>query len=231
MVYKQKYLDPLVLFSFQRIFAGPSSKQMLISFLNASLAGCRNIVDVTYNDTTMTHSADHETDDIIDILCTDVHGDSFFVGIQLLPETDLKHDPVMCGMRLIKEQKKIEQLVYLKFNLKKVYVVVLIAGHMSKVVREGYRHDINIRPLFPRKYSDLTLNLVFIDFALFNKKETELSTLLDKWVFALKSINHTEEISSYLQEPEFKQLFEMIEYEGLTSVEKQAYHASLKSGN
>ena len=62
----------------------------------------------------------------------------------------------------------------------------------------------------------------------FTKREEELETLFDKWLFALKNLSKLQNRPKALQERVFKKLFDIAEFERLTPKEKRAYDESLK---
>jgi hypothetical protein len=62
----------------------------------------------------------------------------------------------------------------------------------------------------------------------FTKKEDELETLFDKWLFVLKNLPNLQNRPKALQERVFQRLFQIAALEKLTPLERRAYDESLK---
>lgn len=223
MVYNSRYLDPLVIYAFQRIFTSASSKEILIAFLNAALDGQRMVVEVMYNEVANVGLRKYHGDDSIDILCTDVYGDSFFIGLQILEEAAFPDDPLQYGIKLIQEQKRTDQLVYSQSRKQNGYMVVLVVNRIKGVLLNEYRHEVRLHLLKPEAYVGLKLNLIFIGVSQFHCGPTKLKTALDKWVFLLKHLNQLEALPLHLCEPVFEQVLALAEYAKLTAEEQSAY--------
>jgi len=63
----------------------------------------------------------------------------------------------------------------------------------------------------------------------FKKKEPELKTHFDKWLYVLTHLSKLQDRPKKLQERVFKRLFEQAEIAKFTPEEKEAYEESLKS--
>ena len=55
-----------------------------------------------------------------------------------------------------------------------------------------------------------------------------MSLILDKWLYILKNMSHTDKIPAYLRKPIFEKLFSIAEYTNLTKEEKTMYDSSMK---
>ncbi|MCQ2208496.1 MAG: PD-(D/E)XK nuclease family transposase, partial [Paludibacteraceae bacterium] len=79
-----------------------------------------------------------------------------------------------------------------------------------------------------RVFTD-NLNFVFLEMPKFNKKEDELHTFLDKWLFVLKNLYKLKEQPQALTEGIFRKLFEVAEIASFSANERSNYEESLKN--
>jgi len=68
------------------------------------------------------------------------------------------------------------------------------------------------------------LEYIFIEISKFNKADHELETELDRWLFALKHMNHLQKIPVYLKKGIFEKLFSIAEIANLSKEEYMNYH-------
>ena len=71
--------------------------------------------------------------------------------------------------------------------------------------------------------------LYFLEVSRFNKKEEELGTNFDKWMFILKNLHQLERIPEKLQTKIFEKLFKAAEISNLSPEEMKEYQESLKN--
>jgi predicted transposase/invertase (TIGR01784 family) len=71
------------------------------------------------------------------------------------------------------------------------------------------------------------LNLKFLQMPLFKKREDELESHFDKWLYFLKNLESFDHIPAILNEPIFQKGFEIAELSHLTSVQYEQYQKSL----
>ena len=72
------------------------------------------------------------------------------------------------------------------------------------------------------------LTFVYLEMPKFNKREDELVTMFDKWMFALRNLSRLLERPQALQERIFKRLFEQAEIAQFTPEERREYAESVK---
>jgi len=72
------------------------------------------------------------------------------------------------------------------------------------------------------------LGYIYIELIKFVKKEAELKTDLDRWLYVLKNMSRMKKMPLYLRKPIFEKLFNIAEYSNLTKEEKIMYDSSLK---
>jgi hypothetical protein len=93
---------------------------------------------------------------------------------------------------------------------------------VSKVFEENEVVCKNAYCALFRKLTSLYTKLCFFD-----KTETELETMLDKWFFALKNMSKLNHRPEQLPELEFIKLFEIAELDKLDDAERYRYEQSL----
>ena len=72
------------------------------------------------------------------------------------------------------------------------------------------------------------LTYVYLEMPKFNKTESELVSMYDKWLFVLKNLTRLMERPAALQERIFTRLFEQAEIARFTPDESRIYEESLK---
>lgn len=114
------------------------------------------------------------------------------------------------------------------YELKAVYVIGILNFTFDDD-SQGYFHhrvqlmDVNTKAVF---YDKLTF--VYLEMPKFNKKEEELNSMFDKWLFVLRNLSRLMERPRALQERIFTKLFEAAEIAKFTKEQYEAYEDSLK---
>jgi predicted transposase/invertase (TIGR01784 family) len=70
--------------------------------------------------------------------------------------------------------------------------------------------------------------LIYLELPKFTKKEEELNSHYEKWLYVLRHLSELQDRPEKLQERVFKQLFEAAEIASYTKSEREAYEESLK---
>ena len=73
------------------------------------------------------------------------------------------------------------------------------------------------------------LEFVFVEVAKFNKREDELETDLDKWLYLLKNMSKLLERPAALRDRIFGRLFDVAEYARLDDEERKNYVESMNT--
>ncbi len=72
------------------------------------------------------------------------------------------------------------------------------------------------------------LKFIYIELPKFKKKEEELETQFDKWLYVFRYLSQLQDRPQKLQDKIFEKLFEAAEIAKFTSEEREAYEESLK---
>ena len=89
-------------------------------------------------------------------------------------------------------------------------------------------HEIKLKDVEDNHVFYDKLTFVYLEMPKFNKKEEELETMFDKWMFALANLARLLERPKALQERIFTRLFEQAEVAHFTPEERNEYVASKK---
>jgi gamma-glutamylcyclotransferase (GGCT)/AIG2-like uncharacterized protein YtfP len=84
--------------------------------------------------------------------------------------------------------------------------------------------DIDTKEVFSKKATFIVLELPH-----FNKKESELQTEVDNWMYILKNMPDMNDLPEALNNEVFEEMFKMAEIAKLSKEDRQNYYNSLKS--
>ena len=95
-------------------------------------------------------------------------------------------------------------------------------------VTHSYRHVIQLMDIDTKVIFSKTLTFIYVEMPKFSKAEADLKTLLDKWLYAIKTMAETDnERPVSLTGEAFDQLFEQARYACLDEDEQRTYDRSL----
>jgi predicted transposase/invertase (TIGR01784 family) len=224
-----KYIDPLVDFAFKKIFGNEPNKDLLIAFLNEVFSGRKQIVDLIYNKNEYPGDLKEEGGAIFDLLCTGVDGDKFIIEVQRGKQSNFKERALFYTSRLISDQAPKGKRNNWVYQLTEVYLIALLEDFtLDNNATSQYRYDICLCNRDTGQIFYDKLGYTYIELTNFVKKDCELNTDLDRWLFVLKNLSQMDKIPVYLRKPIFEKLFSIAEYTNLTKEEKTMYDRSLK---
>jgi len=220
--FQQDYIEHYVLlytdFGFWKIFGNEQNKELLISFLNSLFQGEHNITDVQYlNNYAM-----------FDVCCQNDKGERFVVEMQQAYQQYYKDLAGYYSSFRIQNRAKYGEW---NFKIDGIYTI----GILNFVFPENehspeYIHrEVKEMDTTERNNIFNKINHIYLELPKFNKKEEELETMFDKWMFVLRNLTDLKERPAALKEPVFTRLFEQAEIANFTSEEKYSYHVSIKN--
>ncbi|MFC3196490.1 Rpn family recombination-promoting nuclease/putative transposase [Parapedobacter deserti] len=225
-----RFIDPLLDFSFKRIFGTEPNKDLLIALLNGIFQGRKEIVDLVFNKNEYAGDTEEIGGVIFDLTCTACNGEKFIIEVQRSALANLKKRMLYYGSKLISDQAPKGKRKEWDYAIPEVYVIVLMDGFAmpSGGHDDRYLHDICLcnRDTGEVFYDDL--GFIYLELRNFAKEESELETDLDGWLYVLKNMSKLKKIPLYLRKPIFEKLFNIAEYSKLTKEEKEMYDTSLK---
>ena len=225
-----KFIDPLLDFSFKRIFGAEPNKDLLIDLLNGIFRGRKEIIDLVYNKNEHAGDTDKIGGVIFDLTCTASNGEQFIIEVQRTAQINLKRRMLYYGSKLISDLAPKGKRKEWDYALPEVYIIVLMDGFAmpGDDRNRQYLHDICLCNRDTGEVFYDNLGFIYLELCNFAKAESELETDLDGWLYVLKNMNNLNKIPLYLRKPVFEKLFNIAEYSKLTKKEKTMYDTSLK---
>jgi predicted transposase/invertase (TIGR01784 family) len=221
---QKKYFNPYTDFGFKKLFGEEGSKDLIIDFLNQLLPVYHQIADLTFKNTENLSDTEEDRKAIFDIYCESKTGEKFIVEMQKGKLKYLKDRALFYAMFPIREQAEKGKWNY---QLMPIYFIAILdfeydkKSKLRKFMRDVYLKDQDGDVFYEK------LNLKFLQMPLFKKREDELESHFDKWLYFLKNLESFDHIPAILNEPIFQKGFEIAELSHLTSIQYEQYQKSL----
>lgn len=224
IVSAERYVNPFTDFGFKKLFGSEISKELLISFLNEILPD-QKIASLTYKKTDKLGATDLDRKVIYDLYCENESGEKFIVELQKAKQHFFKDRTLFYSTFPIQEQGEKGDWDY---QLKAVYTVAILDfcfedDHRSEVKVTVKLMETEKKTIFYEK-----LTFLYVQMPNFNKKEEELVSMEDKWLYLLKNLNRLDKKPIKLQEKVFEKVFKLAEVAKFSPEERTAYEDSLK---
>ena len=242
-----KYINPYTDFGFKKLFGSELNQDLLISFLNAmfeksSAIPKDEILDITYLNAEKLGRSASERKAIFDVYCTTKSGAKYIVEMQNVFQQFFKDRSVYYSSFPIREMaKKDTEEERWNYELNKIYTFGILnfvfkdeekdeTGELKTVNEfsdDDLFHVVMLTDLTTGKVFYNKLVYLYLEMPKFNKTESELETMYDKWLFVLKNLSRLLERPKELQERIFTKLFEQAEIAMFTDKEYSDYEESL----
>lgn len=187
-----KFIDPLSDYGFKKLFGNPL---ILKSFLNDLLEV--DIEELTYGNLEIQGVTETDRKVIYDIYCVDKSKRRFIVEMQKAYQPNFKDRILFYSSVAIADQAKKSAW---NWQIDTVYIVAIL-GTFKVSDSQKYLHRIHLKNEENQIFND-KLNQIFIEIKNFNKKDHELESHLDKWLYVLKNLEDLDEIPETLQHDE-----------------------------
>ena len=222
-----KYINPYTDFGFKKLFGTPLNKDLLISFLNSLFEGKEVIQDLTYLNGENLGNSYGDRRAIFDVYCENEQGETFIVEMQKAEQQFFKDRSVFYSTFPIQNQGK--KGIW-DFKLKGVYTVGILDFVFpdNEYPKNSLRHEVKLMDVGDKHVFYDKLTFLYLEMPKFTKKEEELKTMYDKWLFVLHNLSRLMKRPAALQERIFTRLFEQAEIARYTPEERQDYEDSLK---
>ncbi len=229
-----KYIDPVSDFGFKHLFGKEANKDLLIALLNELLLGYKTVQDLVYKGTERTGDHADNGSVIFDLTCIDQDGNDFIIEVQRSRHVNLKKRMLYYASKIASEQAPRGKRKEWNYNVKEIYVIILMDGFSFSSDRSGYQSEQFIHPIWLCDRTDgqvfyEDLGFIYVELANFTKEESELRNELDNWLFVLKNMAKMQRLSAYLRKPIFSKLFDLAEYGKLSKEDKNMYDRSLRN--
>ena len=202
----EKYINPHTDFGFKRLFGSEFNKELLISFLNAMFHGEQNVQDVTYLNSEQLGDRTDARRAIFDVYCT-IYYSTFPIREQAQRGGDWD------------------------FHLNPVYTIGLLNFNFADGLENAKRwhHEVKLMEVDTHEVFYDKLTYIYVEIPKFDKKESELDTMYDKWMYVLKNLSNLMQRPAALQERVFTRLFEQAEIAKFNKQELKLYEDSVNA--
>ena len=226
-IIKAKYINLMVDWSFKRVFGTEVNKDILIEFLKVVFPQFA-ITDITYIPTEQLGIMEDDRKAIFDVLCKTEDDKTFLVEMQRgAQEHFFERALYYTSFPIMKQGKKAIAKEEEKgkdpwdFSLDGVFFLGILDFKYEQDEMTEHRYQL----LETKTLKQMTdkLEFVFVEVAKFDKREDELETDLDKWLYLLKNMSTLLERPAALRDRVFGRLFDVAEYARLDDEERKKY--------
>jgi predicted transposase/invertase (TIGR01784 family) len=218
-----RYINPYTDFGFKKLFGEEANKDLLIDFLNELLPKHHQIKELNFKNVEQYPDLSSERKAIFDIHCQAINGDYFVVEMQKAKINFFKDRSLFYVTFPIREQAKKGEW---DFKLEPIYMIAILDFvYDEEEEKQKFLRHVQLKDQDCDVFYD-KLHFKFIQMPLFNKKEDELITHFDKWIYFLKELETFNDIPKILQEPIFEKAFKTAEVASLTSAQWAEYEQS-----
>ena len=225
MEVRERYINFYTDYAFKKLFGTAANKDLLIDFLNALFDGRESITDLTYLNTEQLGLAETERKAFFDVYCTNTRGEHFIVEMQRHAQKYFIDRTLYYTSFAVNQQGEKGEWDY---SLKKVYVVSILNFVFDHSNPEEYRHDVMLTDTRTKEVFYDKWLLVYLEMPKFAKKEDELETQFEKWMYAIAHLCQLEGRPAALSGAIFTRLFEQAEVLKFTPEERMDYILSRK---
>ncbi len=222
---KARYINPYTDFGFKKLFGEEGSIDLLIDFLNELLPIDHKIVSLSFKNPEQAGAISAERRAIFDLHCEDERGQKFIVEMQKARIKFFKDRAVFYTTFPIREQAEKGEW---DFRLTPIYCVAILDFTFDEARdRKDYITNVNLKDQYCQVFYD-KLTYVFVEMPRFTKREEELQSHKEKWLYFLKNLEDFEDIPDILKEAVFIKGFEIAEIANFNARQLAEYEESLK---
>ena len=202
-----QFLDPTNDLAFTKIFGNEKKKHILISFLNSilRLPVHEQITDVSLLNPNQAPHLPGAKETILDVRCHDQTGAEYIVEMQVLPEEFFDKRVLYYAAKAYSQQlNKGEKYHQLK------PVIFLGILNFNFTTDSHYLSTHCIHNIETKEHILRDFRFTFAELPKFNKTESELQTIEDKWLFFLKYAKQLTAIPEVIREAAIREAFEIV---------------------
>ena len=220
-----KFVNPKNDVAFRKIFGSQNKTNILISFLNAvlGLKDEKAIQSVQILNPYQTPKLEKLKTTILDVRATDERGVTFIVEMQISYTSGVRKRFAFYLAKAYSSQIKRGE-DYPKLNqVFFIGVLDFVLFRRKKGAARPYlsRHQILDTETHRQEFKDLELN--FIELPNFDKKEHEVATLLEKWVYFIKHADDLDVIPEHADDPSLQDAYKTADQLGWSQDDLEAY--------
>ena len=226
-IVKARYINPLIDWGFKRLFGSEVNKDILIEFLKVIFPEYE-IEDITYIPAEQLGLMEEDRKAVFDVICRAKDGKDFLVEMQhATQEHFFERALYYTSFPIMKQGRKAhtDEVTGVKkegnYELDGVYFLGIL--NFKYEDDDLIEHRYWLREAITGKTMTDKLKFVFIEVAKFDKKEDELDSDLDKWLYILKNLSMLLERPAALRDKIFKRIFDVAEIAGLNNIDRINY--------
>ena len=234
---KAKFIDPLSDWGFKKLFGTEANKEILLEFLR-DLFPDKRIEEIAYLNNENQGLSESDRKSVFDVVCRTVAGDRFIVEVQKKDQRYFMERSLYYSTFPVQEQGLRGDW---DFRLTPVYMVGILNFTLKHDCPGGTAAENGGNPKLIHRY-DLreretgelmtdNLHFVFIEVGAFDRKEEELESVMDKWMFVLKNMARLLDRPEALQERIFRKLFEAAQIAAMPHEEQVLYRDNMMTEN
>ena len=232
-----RFLDPKNDYCFTQIFGTEKNKDILIHFLNDILCykGDEQVADITFLPTSQEPDIAVYRQSIVDVMCTNQHGEQFIVEMQLSKHKGFEkraqyYAAKAYSQQVLKEDENHKKMaVYAKL---KGVVFLAIANFTMFPDKKNWQSKHYLLDSKTYEHDLKDFHFVFMELDKFKLKLEQLTTIQEKWAYFFKHAQHTTlaEIEHLIgKDIIIKRAFEAIDQASWTEEELRTYEHSTKT--
>ena len=223
---RAKYINPFTDFGFKKLFGEEASKPLLIDFLQNLLPEL-NIISLSFLDKELLGRTEFDRKAIYDIYCETANGERVIIELQKVKQNYFKDRSVYYASFPIQEQAQRGEWNY---RLEPVYCIGILdfVFEDKESNKADVIHYVQLKNQHNQVFYD-KLKYVYIEMPKFKKKETELVSRLDKWLYFIQHLEDFDSIPGLFNDIIFSQAFEKAEIAKYNDIELRSYQQSLKT--
>ena len=225
------YINPLTDFGFKRLFGTEANRDLLMDFLNAVLDIDGGIKDLQFRNTEKQGRVKTDPKVVFDLHCITGKDERIIIEMQKLPQEYYRDRALYYASFPIQEQgEKRKNRKKWNYMLYPVYSVNIVNFKLNKT-RKAQKYTSYIQ-LMDRDTCEVfydKLTFVYLELPRFNKKDDELDTGVEHWMYVLKHLSNLNDLPATLHSRIFKKLFEQAKIANMSKEEMNDYQQSLKN--
>ena len=223
-----RYINPYTDYGFKYLFGTEPNKEFTLALVNALLRGKEVIKSLTLLPTEQLGDTKDDRRSVFDVYCENERGEKIIIEMQKADQQYFKDRSIYYSSFPIRQQG---EKGHWRFGLKAVYTIGILdfVFDEDKDDEEYFHHEVQLMDVEKKTVFYNKLTYIYLEMPKFKKTETELDSLFDKWLYALKHLPQLLERPAALQERIFKKFFDVAEVANLSKEDYAKYWESEKN--